>query len=541
MMRHRLSFVAASAALMLALVWAGAVPAQGVPAQEGTAQASIAMGADLGAIDFANSGAPEAQQSFQAGLAALHSFFFDEAADLFREARETDPGFAMAYWGEAMSHNHPLWREVDLDAARAVLAELGETPEARAARAGSERERAYLAAAEALFGEGEKLDRDRAYRAALADLHERWPDDEDAAAFHALAIQGAAETAAWKGGEDEKDVIPARMESAAILEELIDEHPDHPGILHYMIHAYDDPVHAPLGLRAARTYARVAPAANHALHMPSHIFLQLGLWDRVVASNTDAVAASEAWVERRGHERDSIDLHSLSWLHYAHLQLGDLEGARADLALAREVAEEAPSRRSKMTLASMESRQVVATGATEAPPLPALDDEESMPVPPLSAGVWAAYRRGDLEAASELSERLSGASTHDDSHYGDHGASALQAEALVLWMRGKRERALERLREAVAREDSAGPPSGPPFPFKPSHELLGEWLLEMDRPEEAARAFGRALARTKGRSEALDGAARAAAVLGETGRAESLRAQLPDGWSASRSQEEESR
>ena len=295
----------------------------------GLFSAGPAPAAELGRVAFVNSGSEEAQEPFQQGVAALHSFFYDEAADLFREAQRRDPGFAMAYWGEALTHNHPLWRQQDRDAALEALGKLAPTRQERAAKAPTERERAYLETVEILYGDGEKHERDVAYREALRRLAERFPDDPEARALHALAIQGAAETAHQTGGAD---VIPARMESAGILEELFDRHPDHPGVLHYLIHAYDDPVHAPLGLRPARIYAEVAPEANHALHMPSHIFLQLGMWERVVASNEDAVAASEAWVERRGHARDKIDLHSLSWLHYARLQLGQTEaGARATM------------------------------------------------------------------------------------------------------------------------------------------------------------------------------------------------------------------
>lgn len=472
----------------------------------GLFSAGPAPAAELGRVAFVNSGSEEAQEPFQQGVAALHSFFYDEAADLFREAQRRDPSFAMAYWGEALTHNHPLWRQQDKDAALEALGKLAPTRQERAAKAPTERERAYLETVEILYGDGEKLERDVAYREALARLAERFPDDPEARTLYALAIQGAAETAHQTGGAD---VIPPRMESAGILEELFDRHPDHPGVLHYLIHAYDDPVHAPLGLRPARIYAEVAPEANHALHMPSHIFLQLGMWERVVSSNEDAVAASEAWVERRGHARDKIDLHSLSWLHYARLQLGRTEAAEGSLAKARQVAEEVGSPRALSTRDWMAARHGVELHATEPPVgLPAADATEARDWPLLSAAALAAWRRGDREALSDLSTRLR-ALAEEDGSTGALAAAARQAEALALLAGGKREEAVAALEEAAEIEEHMGPPSGPPDPLQPSHELLGEVLLQLGRPAEAREAFRAALERTPNRTWSVKGLAAA--------------------------------
>ncbi|HSG39494.1 MAG TPA: hypothetical protein VLE27_07625, partial [Thermoanaerobaculia bacterium] len=251
-------------------------------------------GSELGQIDFPTSASPAAQAQFVRGVAALHSFFYDEAADLFREAQKADPGFALAYWGEAMTYHHPIWSEQDRDAALAALARLAPDPEQRAAKAPTEREKAWLAAVEVLYGEGEKPARDAAYAEAMRKLHERYPDDVEAASFYTLSLIGPALTGP-PGDARDRPLIRA----AAILEELFDRAPRHPGVLHYMIHAYDDPLHAPLGLRAARLYAKTAPAAHHALHMPSHIFVQIGDWPSAAASNEDAWAASADWVKRR--------------------------------------------------------------------------------------------------------------------------------------------------------------------------------------------------------------------------------------------------
>ena len=309
-------------------------PVAHAPATEGR-RAKAASRAQLGRVSMVNSGAPEAQEAFLAGLAALHSFFYDEAADLFREAQEADPDFALAYWGEALTYDHPLWDQQDTEAARAALARLAPTREERAAKAGTERERAFLETVEALYGEGDRDERHLAYSEALRELMETYPDDHEAVSLYALSLQGLQDRTAMD--------MRMQMESAAILEEVFEENPLHPGAAHYLIHAYDDPVHAPLGLRAARVYAEIAPAAHHALHMPSHIFVQMGMWDEAAHMNERAWQASVDWVERRGHSKTKQDFHSLGWLHYIYLQQGRIADAESTIDTALAVAEEEPS------------------------------------------------------------------------------------------------------------------------------------------------------------------------------------------------------
>ena len=210
---------------------------------------------EVGVVQFANSGSASAQASFLRGLAQLHNFEYADAAAEFRKAQQADPNFAMAYWGEAMTYNHPIWMEQDPGAARSALNRLAPTPEARAAKAGTQRERDYLQAVEILYGDGAKEDRDVRYSQAMAELHQKYPSDVDAAAFYALSLMGTCH----HGRE-----IPTYMRALAILEDLIYANPKHPGVAHYIIHATDDPVHAPLGLHAARAYSKIAPSAAHA-------------------------------------------------------------------------------------------------------------------------------------------------------------------------------------------------------------------------------------------------------------------------------------
>jgi len=230
--------------------------------------------AQMGDIVFPNSGSEAAQGEFLAGVKALHSFQFDEARMAFERAQAIDPSFALAYWGQAMSDNHPLWAEQDMEAASAALIRLAPTYEARLASAASEKEKAYISAIEILyFSPGDKLQRDFAYSEHMSRMHERWPDDDEVAIFYALSILGTVR----RGDHGYRRQALA----AAISQAVFARNENHPGAAHFTIHSFDDPDHAILALPAATVYAGIAPAAAHALHMPSHIFLQLGQWEDV--------------------------------------------------------------------------------------------------------------------------------------------------------------------------------------------------------------------------------------------------------------------
>jgi tetratricopeptide (TPR) repeat protein len=521
---------------LLLLLGLSCLPARPVAAEE------AALSASLGRIDFPTTASPRAQEHFLRGVAALHSFWYDEAADAFRAAQKAEPGFALAYWGEALTYDHPIWGEQDAAAARAALGRLAPTVAERAARAGNEKEKAWLGAAEALYGEGEKDARARAYAEALRQMYERWPDDLEVASFYALSLIGPALSA--DGGPLGEPRERLLMRAAAILEEQSDRNPEHPGVLHYLIHAYDDPVHAPLGLRAARVYARVAPAAFHALHMPSHIFVQLGRWDQVAASNEASWAASVAWTERRGLPGDKRDFHSLSWLAYAYLQQGRTAKARELLEIARQAAQGSDAPRLVDAFASIESRIVIETGAWEEAKLPA-------PPPPVAAGAGekdaahachpmgsrtraltytaglAAGRRGDAAAAGAALERLreTPAGTYGG---GTAAIEEKEVEGLLRLAQGKEEEGLKLLTEAADAEAALSPPSGPPDLLKPAQELLGEVLLERGKPAEALPQLQRSLLRMPNRAASLRAAAEAAGKLGRDEEARKYAAVLAE-------------
>jgi len=523
------------------------------------ASAPCFAASDLGKLDFPTSAAPAAQEHFVRGVAALHSFWYDEAADEFRAAEAAEPGFALAYWGEAMTFNHPVWGQEDLAGARAALAKLAATSGERAAKAPTEREKMWLAAVETLYGEGEKPARDRAYSAAMETIRSRWPDDVEAGAFYALSLIGPA----WVSdgatfGETRERVL---MRAAGVLEELFARNPQHPGVVHYLIHSYDDPIHAPLGLRAARVYAQVAPAAHHALHMPSHIFVQLGRWPDVVASNEASWAASVAWTARRKLPEEKKDFHSLSWLSYAYMQQGRYGKAQEALALARQAAQASPeSTQIAGALDGMEARYLIDThGDAKLPPAAVSEgtvkaaDKGSAPAAGAHCGSpmahapaadhggmifaagLAAARRGDTATADAAVARLRDLAKNAPKGgrgYGSDVTGVMEKEisGVALLAKGKKEEGLALLAEAAKAEDAMQAPSGPPELLKPAEELYGEALLDQGKPDEAAVQFHRSLQRMPRRSASLLGAARAATKLGHVDEARGLYADLTDIW-----------
>jgi tetratricopeptide (TPR) repeat protein len=463
----------------------------------------------------------------------LHSFEYSDARAAFREAQEIDPDFAMAHWGEAMTHNHPVWMEQDREAALEALRDLAPSPEARLEAASTEREKAYLRTVHVLYGAGEdaprsKQARDDAYEDAMASLAAQYPDDLDARAFHALSILGTAHE-----GRD----FATYMRAAAIVEEVFDENPEHPGAAHYLIHAYDDPVHAPLGLRPARVYADIAPAASHALHMPSHIFFALGQWQRGAESNIASYEVAEASTVEQGEGLDGGGFHALHWLHYARLQQGRVEDARSVLETARTRASD-PS--VSTGYATYMQWYLPLAFAVETEQWDQYDARmEAMDVDPstldtrgavtLHAGRgFVAAQQGDLSSARAALKTAKAALGEDES-------AALQIqvrelEGLIALTAGTPDAALQHLKAATAMEMERPLDFGPPFPPKPAPELYGEALLALDQPDEALAQFNATLDRYSDRARSLRGKARAAAQAGRPDVAQAARSTLAAQW-----------
>jgi tetratricopeptide (TPR) repeat protein len=467
----------------------------------------------FGEVSFANSGAKAAQPAFLLGLAQLHDFEYNDAAVNFKKAEQIDPGFAMAYWGEAMTKNHPVWHQQDLTAACEVLSRLGSTSADRIAKAPTEREKLYLQSIEILYGDGTKDERDQKYEAAMADLHRKFPDDVDATAFYALSILGAAEN-----GRD----FATYMRAAAILEEVFSAHPRHPGVVHYLIHCYDDPVHAPLGLRPARIYSTIAPNAGHALHMTSHIFLALGMWDDVVKSNEAATAVVDAQ-RRKAGQPDKMCGHYNYWLEYAYLQLGRTAEARRTLEGCRakaqsEVASSAgktpaidPDASSVGSYAAMRTAFLVNTRLWDDAAVNWTIPTGENPPAQLTldyGSAIAALERHDsaAHAAARVETDRKGLDAWLDGRKMDATEEreraliiAQQVDALVLSAEGKTSAALAELQRTAVAEHDLPMDFGPPIVEKPTDELLGEMFLQLGRREDARSAFQLCLARAPGR------------------------------------------
>ena len=462
-------------------------------------------GAALGTVVFPNSGAPAAQPGFLRGIALLHSFEYDRAAQAFREAERADPGFALAYWSEALTHSHLLWREENLGAARAALHRLAPSREERLARAGTPRERSFGTAVEAFYGTGSQPDRVRAYAAAMRRHATSYPEDLEALAFAAHAVMLEAELV------DDRTGDAITREAIALAQRVARANPNHPGAVHYLIHLYDSPGMAAEGLPFARAYDRVAPEAEHALHMPSHIYLQLGLWEDVVRSNERAWAASR--------KEGAPDWHAFSWLQYAYLQLGDSVRARALVDSAAALAAGASSGDAAFALPRLQFQYASETGDWRLPVTaprtrgdPISDRERGFR---LFAMYWrsvSAAERRDPALASLAAPFLAIA----DSALREIGsprsrvqvANALVVRALVARSQGDRDGYRVALEAAAAREREFGPFVGPPERVF-ALELLGEEYERQGRTLEAAEAY-RAVARLcPNRRRAVEGLKRA--------------------------------
>ncbi|HET6974133.1 MAG TPA: hypothetical protein VFH96_08930 [Pyrinomonadaceae bacterium] len=493
----------------------------------GLAALSIrAQESQLGRVEFPTSGSKEAQAHFLRGLAALHSFWYEEAVKAFRESTKVDPDFAMGYWGEAMTYNHPLWSEQDIAAARQVLTKIKDSAKM------TERERAYIAAVRLLYGEGDKPARDAAYSAQMEKVYRAYPEDLDAAAFYSLSLLGMA-----GGGKGYR----LQAKAGAIALEVYQKNPNHPGAAHYIIHAFDDPDHAILALPAARRYASIAPEAHHARHMPSHIFLQLGMWPEAAASNEAAWESSDAWMKRKNLSLSVRDYHSLHWLLYAYLQQGRYNDAEKLLNLMKKVMSESTYDNKlrpgyyENNYANMAAAFVVETErwnlATELFP-------ESKPVSTTeqvsmngshsshnamqsgatlrtsSASVTLPFFIRGLAAAMNGSPIEPSIAGLQAIHSNTSEIFVLEIGALDASMKKDHAKAIQLMKAATTLEESMTAPYGPPSLIKPSHELFGEILLRAGKPADAAEQFKIALQRQPNRARSLLGATRAAEQLG---------------------------
>lgn len=479
----------------------------------------------LGTVTFPISCDASVQSQFNSAVAMLHSFWYEKASATFAAITEKDPTCGIAFWGIAMTYYHQLWsppEPADLKAGGSAV------ERAKAAGAKTQRERDYISALDTFYRDSDKLDhRARAltYEKAMDQLQSRYPDDHEAAIFHALALLAAL---------DPTDRTYANQKKAGgILEPLFIEQPEHPGIAHYIIHAYDYPTLAPLALDAARRYAKIAPDSPHALHMPSHIFTRLGLWQESIDSNLASAASAQK------NNAPGNELHAKDYLIYAYLQGAQDREAKQAL--------EAPAAGRRDDPQYVNWLYAMGTSpARYAVERHQWAEAASLPVPPNTfPGGRSAWTEANLHFARALgaahTDRIETArkevqeltSLRDtltrgkDTYWADQVDIQREiADAWITYAEGKHEEALRRMRSAADHEDKTDKNNVTPGVILPARELLGEMLLELKQPTQAMIEFEATLRTAPNRFNALSGAARAARLSGNNEKAKALYVRL---------------
>ena len=481
--------------------------------------------ARLGKVTFPVSCAPSVQQQFSSAVAMLHSFWFEKARETFGAVAEKDPTCGMAYWGIAMTYYHPLWQPpgfADLKAGSTFI------EKAKLVGAKTERERDYIAAGETFYKDSDKFDhtsRAQAYERAMEQVQSRYPDDHEAAIFHALSLLATAPPT-------DKTYLNQRR-AGAILEPLFAEEPEHPGIAHYIIHAYDYPPLAQRALDAARRYAKIAPDSPHALHMPSHIFTRLGLWQESIDSNLASVDSAKK------NSAPEDELHAKDYLIYAYLQGAQDREAKAALQAPPPGRGGDPQHFAWLyAMGTSPARYAVERHQWA--------EAAALAVPPdmFPGGCWAwteanlhfaralglshtgktEAARGEVQKLASLRDTLTEIS---DTYWADQVEMQREsAEAWIMLAEGKSEDALAQMRSAADHEDRTVKHPVTPGGILPTRELLGEMLLELKKPAEALVAFETTLRTAPNRFNSLSGAARAAKRAGDGEKAKTYYAKL---------------
>jgi tetratricopeptide (TPR) repeat protein len=536
---------------LLSLLFVLSLPA-GLCAHEGddhTGAVEEGTGRVLGRISFPTATqSPEAQQAFIEGMLLLHLFEYPFARDQFLRAQGLDPDFAMAYWGEAMTHNHPIWDEQNLEAGRAALSKLGASPGQRLARTPAAREQGFLDAVERLYGSGTKAQRDIAYMRAMEQLAALFPEDHEVQLFYALSLfgvqAGVRDTATY-------------MLSTAIAQDVFSDNPEHPGAAHYLIHGVDDPVHAVLGLRAARALAVMAPDAGHSQHMTSHIFTAVGMWDDVVTANEAAVKVQNGMREERGMTARNWG-HYNYWLLYGYLQQGRFERALELLKAAyAEVQADGKAPADRMILdpdrslvgsvVQMWARYLVETRAWGSEVSnwsfntgdafdPNLNISFVRALQAAHSGLAAEagqylqqFRKLRIELDGLISRQEEKAPT-DLLYLQRLEVMEQELLAAVEMARGEKARAVTFAQEASRLEGVMPFSFGPPFVDLPSAEFLGDLQFERGKYAEAVAAYETQLERSRLKARSLQGLAQAQARLGKDAGAQYTNEKLKRIW-----------
>jgi len=469
----------------------------------------------LGTVSFPVSCAPDVQKPFERGVALLHSFWYEEAEKEFMQISAGDPTCAMAHWGVAMSLWHQLWNEPDKKVIQHGLDEvhLAKTADGPT----TPREKAYIAAIAAFYSDSKKSEHDaraKAYSDAMMKVYETYPDDHEAAAFYALSLLAS---------EPHEDATFAnRKQAAAILEQLFATEPDHPGVAHYLIHAYDKPQLAQLGLPAARRYAQIAPAAPHALHMPSHIFARVGLWPDDINSNLASIAATRKTAAMHmggeGHQ-----FHAMDFLFYAYMQSGREADAKALIEEIRAM----PNKKDDMYGKGYDPHAATLAHLSALYPIEMHDWPAAAALPPTEVAGTAEYsmifwaravgsahlhKPDDVHKDIAEIERIYKKRVAEKSEFAKAvEGDRKEAQAWLAFAEGKYDDAVEALRPIADKEDAIGDePDG-----APAREMIADILLEAKRPQQALAEYQTDLKLHPNRFDGLYGAARAAEAAGK--------------------------
>ncbi|MFC4721333.1 tetratricopeptide repeat protein [Geojedonia litorea] len=476
---------------------------------------------NLGTVNFKVYGNKVAQPHFEEGLLLLHSFEYEDAKEAFKKAQEIDPKMAMAYWGEAMTYNHSIWSEQDYEAGFTVVQKLENMKHLKDL---SEIEMDFLEAVKVLYTpKTSKNDRDKAYMNFMKSLHEKYPDNNEVAAFYALSLLGSV-------AEGRNDSIYGL--GAEVAKKVLKSNPEHPGALHYLIHSYDDPEHAKLAFDAANAYAKVAPDASHALHMPSHIYVALGMWDRVINSNIDSYQASLNRMDRKNLGNDARGYHAFHWLQYGYLQNNEFEKAKQMVLDIKNYVDETPSARGRVHMVFLKGTYLIETNDWNSP----IADIE-VDVTDLNITVQSQYRflegykafvAKDKETLNEVINSMdqkikkeallvdymndgysvcssTSRSIPTQSNINESSVMVAQLRALNSWLENNIEETEHWLKESITIESQLSYSYGPPVIQKPTHELYAEWLLNQNRLEEAAVQYDLTLKMATNRRQAIQG------------------------------------
>src|SRR5215510_1203447 len=490
----------------------------------------------VGKVTFPITCAPEVQSDFARGVALLHSFFYEEARRVFTSVAERDPKCAMAQWGIAMTWWHPIWTPPTPDEMRAGKAAI---EKAMSLKAGTDRERGFITALNTYYNTAESSSaapvgqschgpvgpRDRvvAYEKAMRQLRDKYPDDFEVQTFYAFAVLAT-------GYATPNDTnLSKQLEAAGMLEKLWKQNANHPGVVHYLIHSYDYPQFAQRGLAAAQLYDDIAPWVPHALHMPSHIFTRLGMWDESIAANRASAKASRAYAAMRHRDAtEAEELHALDYLAYSYLQEAQDAEAKKIVDLAAKVRKTNPELEfiAAYALAAIPTRYAFERNDWAAAanlPIPNVPHWSSFPFMEALIEYGHALGRahtGDLSGARKAIARMQQLREATKDPKFDYFKSHLdlQMQAASAWVaaaEGKKDDAIDMLRQAADSEDILGKHPVSPGAFVPVREQLGTLLLEAGKPKEAQQEFEAALKIYPGRYRGLYGAAQAAEQAGD--------------------------